>query len=392
MNSRHALRVIAAALLIASNSVVPAAEPVKIGMVTTLSTGAGYLGEDVRDGFLLAVAQEGGKLGGTDVEVMVEDDSLKPANGKQIAERMVKRDGARIMTGIIFSNVAMAVVPGLLRDGITYVSPNAGPSPLAGKGCNAGYFVASWQNDNLHEAPGQYAQDVGYKSAFILAPNYQAGKDALTGFKRYFKGEIVGELYTKLGQTDYSAEIAQIRAAKPAVVFQFLPGGMGINFLKQYAQAGLKKDMPLVLSGVSIDERIIAALGEVVDGVVNPSFWAPTLDNAANVQFVAAFRDAYGRTPTAYAAQGYDSARLIGSALAAVGGDASDVDGFRAALREAEFDSVRGSFSFDRSQHPVQDWFVRVVEKQADGSFVNRVTGQKVFTAHGNAYEAECQL
>ena len=392
MNTLQGLRVTVAAIVLASTVAAPAAEPVKIGMVTTLSTGAGYLGEDVRDGFLLAVSQEDGKLGGVAVDVMVEDDSLKPGNGKQIAARMVKRDGARIMTGIIFSNVAMAVVPGLLRDGITYVSPNAGPSPLAGKGCNANYFVVSWQNDNLHEAPGQYAQDAGYASAFILAPNYQAGKDALTGFKRYFKGEIVGELYTKLGQTDYSAEIAQIRAAGPAMVFQFLPGGMGINFLKQYAQAGLKQKIPLVLSGVSIDERIIGALGEVVEGIVNPSFWAPTLDNAANRQFVAAFKKAYGRTPTAYAAQGYDTARAIGSALAAVGGDTSDMNAFRAALREAKFDSVRGNFRFGRSQHPVQDWFVRVVEKQADGTFVNRVTGQKVFTAHGNPYEAECGL
>ena len=392
MRSRTRVAVATAIALLALHGSVAAAGPVKIGMVTTLSTGAGYLGEDVRDGFLLAVSQEGGKLGGTPVEVMVQDDTLKPDVGKQIAERMVKGEGAQIMTGIIFSNVAMAVVPGLLRDGMVYISPNAGPSPLAGAGCNENYFVTSWQNDNLHEAPGQYAADAGYKSSFILSPNYQAGKDALTGFKRYFKGDIVGELYTKLGQTDYSAELAQIRAARPAVVFQFLPGGMGINFLKQYAQAGLKKDIPLVLSGVSIDERIIAALGDVVEGIVNPSFWAPALDNAANRQFVAAFEQAYGRTPTAYAAQGYDTARAIAAGLAAVGGDLTDMAAFRAALRRADFDSVRGSFSFGHDQHPVQDWFVRVVEKQPDGSFVNRITGETVFIAHGNAYEAECKL
>ena len=211
---------------------------VKIGMVTTLTTKAGYLGEDIRDGFMLAMELGGGKLGGVDVELMVDDDGRKPGKGREIAERYIKRDKVKIMTGIVFSNVAMAVVPQVVKDDVFYISPNAGPSALAGKGCHKNYFNVAWQNDNLHEVMGQHLSDAGYASAYILAPNYPAGKDALAGFKRYYKGKIAGEVYTRLGQSDYAAELANLRAAKPEAVFFFLPGGMGINFLKQYAQAG----------------------------------------------------------------------------------------------------------------------------------------------------------
>lgn len=221
-----------------------AAEPVKVGMVTTLSTKAGYLGEDIRDGFKLAMDQNGGNLGGVAVELMVDDDGRKPGKGKQIADRHIKKDGVKIMTGIVFSNVAMAVVPKVVRDDVVYVSPNAGPSALAGKGCHENYFNVAWQNDNLHEAAGQYVNDAGFKNVYILAPNYPAGKDALAGFKRFYKGNIAGEVYTKLGQSDYAAELANLRAAKPDAVFFFLPGGMGINFIKQYAQAGLNQSTP----------------------------------------------------------------------------------------------------------------------------------------------------
>ncbi|MEL6784258.1 MAG: ABC transporter substrate-binding protein, partial [Pseudomonadota bacterium] len=277
------------------------AEPVKIGMITTLSTGAGYLGEDVRDGFLLAVKEEDGKLGGTAVEVMVEDDGRKPGNGKQIADRFLKREKAEIITGVIFSNVSPVVAPIALKAGAFYISPNSAPSLFAGKGCHENYFVASWQNDSLHESAGVYANELGYKNAYILAPNYQAGKDSLAGFKRFFKGEIAGETYTKLGQTDYAAEIAKIRAAKPEMVFQFLPGGMGINFMKQYAQAGLKDSIPLVVSAVSMDDKIMGAVKDAAVGVRSTAHWSMHQDNAANAKFVEGFKAAYGRNPTVIA-------------------------------------------------------------------------------------------
>ncbi len=218
----------AGVLLAASLSATgPAAaqQPVTVGLVTTLSTGSGYLGQDVRDAFLLAIKEGDGKLGGVPVNLLVEDDGLKPADGKQIVDRFLKRDNADIVTGVIFSNVAVAVVPSVLEAGKFYVSPNAGPSDFAGEKCNPNYFVASWQNDSLHEAAGAYAQKLGYKKAVILAPNYPAGRDALAGFKRFFKGEITGEIYTKLVQKDYAAELAQIRAAQPDVVGNDPAGG-----------------------------------------------------------------------------------------------------------------------------------------------------------------------
>ena len=372
-------------------NVLLAVEPVKIGMVTTLSTKAGYLGEDVRDGFKLAIAQEEGMLGGVPVELLVEDDGRDPGKAKQIADRFVKRDNVKIMTGIIFSNVALAVVPKVVRGEVLYISPNAGPSDLAGKGCNENYFNVAYQNDNLDEVVGKYVSDSGFKNVYLLAPNYPAGKDHLAGFKRYYTGKISGEVYTKLGQSDYAAEIAALRAAKPDAVFFFLPGGMGINFIKQYSQAGLNKTTPVFGPAFSFDERLLGAVGAAALGVKNGSQWTHDLDNPANKQFVEAFRAAYDRTPTLYASQGYEAARLIGSALKSVGGDVTKFDQLRAAVRKADFESVRGQFAFTSNQHPVQDLYIREVVEDGKGGFTNQ-TLKAVFTNHGNAYVDECSM
>jgi branched-chain amino acid transport system substrate-binding protein len=368
-----------------------AVEPVKIGMVTTLSTNAGYLGEEVRDGFKLAIDQEKGKLGGIPVELLVEDDSRDPAKAKQIADRFIKRDNVKIMTGIIFSNVAIAVVPKVVRDGVIYISPNAGPSDLAGSGCHENYFNVAYQNDNLDEVVGKYVNDAGFKNVYLLAPNYPAGKDHLAGFKRYYKGNISGEVYTKLGQADYAAEIAALRAANPDAVFFFLPGGMGINFIKQYSQSGLNQSIPVFGPAFSFDERLLSAVGAAALGVKNGSQWTHDLDNAANKQFVADFRATYGRTPTLYASQGYDAARLIGSALKSVDGDVNKLDQLRAALKKADFDSVRGQFSFTTNNHPIQNIYIREVVEDGQGGYTNK-TLEAVFTAHGNAYVDECKM
>ncbi|MGB5986368.1 MAG: ABC transporter substrate-binding protein [Desulfobacterales bacterium] len=368
-----------------------AADPVKIGMVTTLSTKAGYLGEEVRDGFKLAMDQEQGKLGGVPVELLVEDDGRKPEKAKQIAERFIKRDGVKLMTGIIFSNVAIAVVPKVVQGGVIYISPNAGPSLLAGKGCHPNYFNVAYQNDNIDEVVGQYVSKTGFKNVYLLAPNYPAGKDHLAGFKRYYQGQVAAEVYTKLGQSDYAAEIAALRAAKPDAVFFFLPGGMGINFIKQYAQAGLNQQIPLFGPAFSFDERLLKAVGAAALGVKNGSQWVHDLDNPANRQFVEAFRSTYGRTPTLYASQGYDAARLLGSALKAVGGNLDDSDALREAIRKADFESVRGKFKFSANQHPVQDLYIREVVQAADGSFTNK-TLETVFSDHGNAYSDQCKM
>jgi len=385
---------VAAGLLLSTSgaTMTLADEPVTIGMITTLSTGAGYLGEDVRDGFMLAVGEEGGRLGGHDVSVLIEDDGRNPGNGKQIVDRFLEREGAEIITGVIFSNVSPVVAPAALDAGAFYLTPNSAPSTFAGEKCHENYFAVAWQNDTLFEAAGTYANDLGYNNAFIMAPNYQAGKDALAGFKRYFDGEIVDEVYTQLGQTDYAAEIARIRDADPEMVNQFLPGGMGINFLKQYAASGLADEIPLVLSQASMDLRIMGAVGESAVGVRNTTHWNIDFDNAASKAFVAGFEETYGRSPTTYAAQGYDTARLIASALSATGGKVmDDPDGFRAALKAANFDSVRGDFAFNSNNHPIQDFHGRVVGKDADGNLVNTTVGL-VSAGHEDAYAELCAL
>lgn len=385
------LRKLLAACAACAISASANAEDLKIGMITTLSGPAGYLGADVRDGFMLAIEEEGGTLGGVPVEVLVEDDGLKPENGRAIAERFLERDQVEIMTGIIFSNIAPVVAPLTLRADRFYISPNSGPSQFAGKKCHENYFVASWQNDSLHESAGINATNLGYENAYILAPNYQAGKDALAGFKRYFDGEIVDEVYTQLGQTDYAAEIAKIRAANPEMVFQFLPGGMGINFMKQYDQAGLRDEIPLVLAAPSTDVNILRAVGSAMVGIVNSSHWNHDLDNEANKAFVAGFEAKYDRVPTVYASQGYDTARLISSALKATGGKVTeDMDGFRAALRAADFESVRGPFKFNNNNHPIQNWYGRVVVEN-DGEFRNEITGI-IAQDHTDAYASECKM
>ena len=344
--------ILAAGMVIAATGAAHA-EAVKVGMITTLSGGGSGLGIDVRDGFMLAVKQSGRD----DIEVVIEDDQRKPDVAVQLADKMIQSDQVDILTGIIWSNLAMAVVPAAVNQDKIYLSPNAGPSQLAGQGCNPNYFNVAWQNDNLHEAAGGYATSAGYKRSFILAPNYPAGQDALTGYKRYFKGELAGEVYTKLGQTDYAAEIAQIRASDADSIFFFLPGGMGIAFMKQFADSGI--DLPVVGPAFSFDQGILQAVGDAALGVKNTSQWSKDIDNPANKAFVESFQAEYGRLPSLYASQGFDTANLMISAMDKA--DIGDLDAFRAALKEADFDSVRGDFAFASNNHPIQDIYVREV-------------------------------
>jgi len=290
-----------------------------------------------------------------------------------------------VLTGIIWSNLAMAVVPSAVAQDKLYLSVNAGPSALAGAGCNANYFNVAYQNDNFHEAMGQYANET-YKKTFIMAPNYPAGKDSLTGFKRYYKNELAGEIYTQVGQTDYAAEIAQIRASGADSLFIFLPGGMGIAFMKQYAQSGV--EIPVIGPGFSFSQDVLPAIGDAALGVKNSASWSPDLDNEANKAFVDGFKAAYGRVPSVYAAQAYDTANLLVSAA----GKASvkDPEAFRAALKAAEFDSVRGKFKFNTNNHPIQDIYVREVMK--DGDVLTNKIIATAFTDHGDAYAEQCAL
>jgi branched-chain amino acid transport system substrate-binding protein len=383
----------AGALAFAALSAVPAypADKVTVGFISTLSGPSAALGVDIRDAFMLAVKMNGGRLGGLPADVIVGDDQFKPEVGRQIAEKNVKLDRVDILTGFVFSNIMLASVPVAFENKIVYVSPNAAPSPLAGKQCNPWFFAVSWPNDAYHEAAGQYATTQGFKAVYMLAPNYQAGKDSLAGFKRFYKGSVVGEVYTQLGQLDYSAELAQVRAAKPQAVYIFLPGGMGINFIKQFVASGLARNIQLITPGFSSDQDIIRAVGEPMLGIHDAAHWALDLDNAANRKFVAAFEKEYGRLPTVYASQGYDAALLIDAAVREVKGRVEDREALRRALKTAKFESVRGAFKFNRNQYPIQDYYLRVVGRDAQGRLVNKTAGT-IFKDRGDAYVDECPM
>lgn len=368
-----------------------AADKIKIGFLTTLSGPGGALGAEVRDGFQLGIAHRGQKLGGLPVELSVVDDQQNPQTGRQSVERFLKRDKVDLITGVVFSNVLLPVLPEILKSETPYLSTNTGPRDYAGEKCNPNFFAMAWQNEDIPSAMGKFATGKGYKRVAMIAPNYPGGRESLDGFKRLYKGEVVEEIYTKLGQLDYAAELATLRQAKPDAVFFFLPGGMGVNFIKQFDGAGLNKQMALLAPGFSADEDTIKAVGDSMAGVFNASQWAADLDNAPNKRFVADFVKTYGRTPTMYAAQAYDTALLIDSAVRKVGGNLEDGAALRAALKAADFPSIRGSFRFNNNQFPIQNLYMREVFKDGSGKVSNRTVGT-VLSAHADPFAAQCPM
>lgn len=386
---KHIARLAATLALLGAAS-LHAADKIKIGFLSTLSGPSAAIGIDIREGFNLFVQQNGNKLGGLPIDMVYADDQQNPDMGKQLIERLLKKDRVDIVTGIVFSNVMTAVAPAVFEAQTFLVSANSTPTLYSGEGCSPWFFSTSWQNDGAHEAGGKFVSDKGYSNVVFIAPNYPAGKDAATGFKRFYKGAIADEIYTKLGQLDYAAELAQIRALRPQAVYVFLPGGMGVNFIKQYVAAGLNRQTVLVGPGFTADEDIIKAVGEPMVGMLNTVQWAHDLDNAANKRFVADFQKTYQRLPTVYASQGYDAAQLIDSAVREVKGKLDDKAGLRKALKAANFKSVRGDFKFGVNQLPIQNYYLRQVVKDANGRITNKLVST-VFTNHVDAYAAACK-
>jgi branched-chain amino acid transport system substrate-binding protein len=374
----------------AAASVSAAAEyKAKIGLIVTLSGPAAVLGGQVRDGFNLAVKTLGGKLGGLDAEVVVVDDELKPDVAVTKVKGLLERDQVNFVVGPVFSNILIAIHKPVVESNAFLISPNAGTSNFAGKQCNPNFFVTSYQNDQIHEVLGKYAQDKGYKSAFLLAPNYQAGKDAIAGFKHEFKGKIVDEDYTPLGQLDFSAELAKIAADKPEAFFTFMPGGMGVNLVKQYRQAGLAT-IPF-LSAFTADESTLPAEKDDAVGFLGGANWAPDMDNPQSKAFVKAYEAAYKSVPGTYAMQGYDTAMLIDSAIKGTGGKLSDKGALRAELKKANFKSLRGKFKFGVNNYPIQDFFLVKAAKRPDGKYETEIV-QRVFEDAVDSYAPECVM
>jgi branched-chain amino acid transport system substrate-binding protein len=382
---------VAAAMMLAAAEAGAADNEVKVGLITTLSGPGSSLGVDVRDAFNLAVKELGGTLGGLKAVVVEGDDQQKPEVAKDLATRMVEKDGVAFGTGIIFSNLMLATMPSFERGQVYYVSANAGPSQLAGKQCNPFFFSASYQNDGQHEAMGHYVEAKGFKNVYLMAPNYPAGKDGLNGFKRFYGGTVAGEVYTTINQLDYAAELATLRAAKPDAVYVFYPGGMGINFVKQWEQAGLKGQIPLFGPGFTFSEDTLPAMGDAALGILNTAQWSPDLDNAQNRKFVDSFAAAYGRLPSVYASQAYDAAKLIDSAIRKAGGKLEDKAALGKALMAADFHSVRGAFRFNKNHFPIQDYYLREVVKDGQGRFMNKLKAP-VLKDRADAYAAECGM
>ena len=368
-----------------------AADKVKIGFIGTLSGPNASVGVDIRDAFQLAIKLNGGKLGGLPAEVLIGDDGLKPEQAKSLAERYIRQERVDFVTGTVFSNVVLAIAPDILAAKVFYIAPNAGPAPYSGAQCNPFFFVSSWPSEAYSEAAGQYITSKGIKNVLFLAPNYQGGKDAATGFKRYFKGKLVDEMYTKLGQLDYAAELSQIRAVKPEALYVFLPGGMGINFIKQFVAAGMSKDIQLVVPLWGSDQDIIRAVGDPMLGLFSVGHWSIDFDNAVNRKFVAEFEKAYNRLPTGYAASGYDTALLMDAAIRKVKGKIEDKEALRAALRAADFKSVRGEFKFGPNQFPVQNYYLQLVGRGNDGRLVHKTIGT-VLPNRADAYVQDCKM
>jgi branched-chain amino acid transport system substrate-binding protein len=366
-------------------------EQVRVGFSTSISGPFAALGAEARDGFNLGIKHLGGKLGGIPVEVFATDEAGNPDTGRQHVDRYVKRDRIHFYTGPIGSNVALAVGPALFAAQVFYLSNNAGPSQLAGSQCNRYFFGTAWQNDSYHEAAGKFAAERGFKKVAVLAPNYPAGQDAITGFKRGFAKPVGSETFTKLGQLDYAAELAKLRAEAPDALYIFLPGGMGINFIKQFVGAGLSKSTQIVGPGFSADEDVIRAVGEPMLGMFNTAHWNHDLPNPASQAFVQAYQKEYGRLPSIYAAQAYDVALMMDAAVRDTKGELDNKDAVHAALKKANFKSVRGDFRFGPNQFPIQDYYLRTIGRDAQGRITNR-TLNKVLPNHQDSYAGQCAM
>ena len=380
----------AAAAVVLGGPPGQAQEKLKIGVIATLSGPPAVLGQQLRNGFNLAVKTLGGKLGGREAEVIVVDDELKPDVAVTKVKALVDRDKVEFVVGPIFSNILGAIMKPVTEGGAILISPNAGTSNFAGKDCNPNFFVTSYQNDQVFGVSGKHAQDTGIKKVFLMAPNYQAGKDALAGFKAFFKGEIADEVYVPLNQLDFSAELSKIAAAKPDAIYVFLPGGMGVNFVKQFRQAGLA-DSVTFLSSFTVDESTLPAQQDAALGFFGGSNWAPDLDTPQNKEFVAAYEKEFNAVPATYAFQAYDAALLIDSAVRAVGGNVGNKDALRAAMMKADFKSLRGGFKFNTNHYPIQDFYLVKVAKRADGKYETQIV-KKVFENNADPHAKDCAM
>lgn len=379
------------AMVLTAASALPAlaADKLTLGFMSTLSGPAAVIGNDIRDGMRLALDHVGNRVGGLPTTVLVEDDRQKLDVAVELANRFIKQDKVDAVIGLSFSNLLLAIYPIIVESQTVLISSNPGPSQIAGKDCSRFFFSTSWQGDNWSEAMGAYLQKAGVQNVYVMAPNYAAGRDVVAGFKRFYKGKLAGEVYTGLSQMDFQAELAQLRAANPSAVFAFYPGGLGINFVKQYAQAGLRDKIPLYTS-YTVDNTTLPAIGDEAVGLLRTSSWDPDSPNPVNRRFVADFEAKFGRTPSEYAGHAYDTIMLLDAAVREVNGKIEDKPALLAALKKANFKSFRGNFRFNSNNFPILDYYLGRVVK--DGAKLRIRTVETVLKEHGDAYAQQCPM
>jgi branched-chain amino acid transport system substrate-binding protein len=345
-----------------------AQQSVKIGFVSTFSGPTAVIGNDMRNSFEVALEHLGRKMGGKPVEVIYEDDQQKPEIGVQKSQKLIESDKVNFVVGFIWSNVLLASLKPIVDSQTFLISSNAGPSQIAGEQCSPYFFSTSWQNDQTPQAMGEYMTQKGVKTAFLMGPNYAAGKDMLTGVRSTFKGQVIGEELTRWpDQLDFSTELSKVRAAKPEAVFVFYPGAAGVQFLTQYVQSGLKGQIPLY-TAFTIDETTLPLQKDLALGVPGAQEWVNDLPNDANKKFVADYKGKNGKGPSFYGAQSYDAANLVNSAVVAVNGDLSRKDAMRDAMRKANYASVRGPYKYGNNHFPIQNFYLQEAVKDASGN------------------------
>lgn len=366
------------------------AEPVKIGVILPQTGVGGILAKQMQAAIELAMTHLDGKIGGQPTEITWGDSQAKVDVAKQLADEMVKSKKVNFVVGPLFSSEMMAVYAPVARADTFVISPIAGPAPIAGQGCAANFFNVSSQNDQQAEAMGAYLQKLGVKRAYLMTTNNQAGKDMVSGFKRFYKNEVVGEVYTRFGQVDFAAELSELRNAQPEATFIFYPGDMGVQYVKQYAQAGIMKSSPLYTVW-TVDQASLPAIGSEAVGVKSANVWSVDLPNKVNLRFVKDFASKNGFLPNDYAAHAYDSIMLIDSAVKGVKGEVSKKDDLRKALMQAQFESNRGKFTYNSNNFPIQDYYIREVVKGEDGVLVTKTT-ETVMTEQKDSYYQDCKL
>jgi branched-chain amino acid transport system substrate-binding protein len=350
--------------------------PVKIGLVLPYTGVYAELGTSITQAMELVFARENWTVAGRKIEMIKEDDEMKPPVGVRKTEKLIDSDKVDILTGPVHSGILMGMRDKVHNSKTILIVSNAGADAISRDRCSKWIFRTSFSNWQPCQPMGGWVAKNVSKEAFLIAPNYQAGKDMMGAFQETYTpagGKVVSEDYPKLGETDYAPYLTKIKQSGAKAVFAFFSGTDAVNFVKQYSQFGLKEGIKLTGAGFLTEPDVLPAQGAAAIGVLTGHFYTPLLDNPVNHRFVKEFRDKfYGKMPDGFACQGYDTAEVIVRALKAVNGNTQDKDKLVAAIAATEFDSPRGRFRFDPKTHNVIQPYIYIREvREVYGGLAN---------------------